>query len=545
MSSENDGHVRIAAIGLAAVFALGCFAICGCGTGDVRGQTASTVQSKGQRAPAMNGLQLNLTLRKQNGDQLLPEQCAYFDVELENHSSNPIETFHLDANTDTPVISLYSGGQRVAAVTHQTMINRFTAGGIGEPMPQPPALVQVAPGQELKTFFDLWTYTAPPLKGTYEVELSSRYHPSSQDWIQSNRVRFEIIDAHIKNVASGYEDIRRGSSIVLWVAVPEGGGQPLLLARLSTIDNHRNAQRSGNPIATVSPDTRVAIAAKPLEGTPNAIGWFAYLDNGQLHLVQHFRTNPQWRSGAIALPIKDAVPVNGFADREYAVFLATGSGSSTGGALTGVTVRPETEASAPWTTPLRYKPDFAACAFAKSGPISLLAARSSKDGSSLSRLDVAENGTVVSPEREVRASGHEILAVAVDQRPQQPQSFVILEADRARPNHLFLVRVPLSGDPQVTEIPEQGGWPVGEGNTLARAQMIDVEVAWNGSVLIALTDNSGRIYTGVLDATSRLTELGRPPAGSPSAGLHIAALRRSIGFAAFTDRGKFAFVGGR
>lgn len=505
-------------------------------------QKASAPQSKGQHMTTTESLEMTLSLRDKNGARLVPEECAYFNIAMRNGGAREAQFFDLENNSETPVFSLYDrSGKKIVSVTHQTMMNRMSGGGMGEPMPEPPSIRTLGAGKTVETFLDLWNYMAPPPKGVYELGATDRLPSGQPDSVESNRLRFEIVDAQVRDVAFGYEDIQRTSSLLLWVAVPEGNGQPLLLARLSTLDMHRVAQWSGNPLGPIDPNARLAIAGKPIEGTPNAIGWLAAVEGQHVQLIQHFRTNPNWRSGKIALPVSDPHPVPGFPDREYAVFLATGT-SPHGAALAGAQVHPEGSDAPPWTVPLDAAPTYSACAFGKSGPIALLFVSTQNGQERLSRMDVEADGKVVAPQKTVRTTSNQTLAIAVDQRPGNPQQFVILESDPAHPERLLLVHVPLSGEPRVQEIPHQAGWPAGPQGP-AHARSVAMQIAWDGRPVIALTTDSGRNFAGV-PGDGSLLEIGSLSNGSRAIALHVAALRRSIEFGAFTDRGKLQFLGG-
>jgi hypothetical protein len=505
-------------------------------------QKTSAPQSKGQHMTTRESLEMTLSFKEKNGARLVPEECAYFNVAMRNDGTREAQFFDLDNNSETPVYSLYDGsGKKIASVSHQTMMNRMSGGGMGEPMPEPPSIRTLAAGKTVETFLDLWNYMAPPPKGVYELGAADRLPSGQPELVESNRLRFEIVDAQVRDVAFGYEDIQRTSSLLLWVAVPEGNGQALLLARLSTLDMHRVAQWSGNPLGSIDVNARLAIAGKPLEGTSSAIGWFAAVEGQHVELIQHFRTNPNWRSGKIALPISDPQPVPGFPDREYAVFLATGTATH-GAALAGARVHPEGPKAPPWTVPLDAVPVYSACAFGKAGPIALLFVSTQNGQEHLSRMDVDADGKIDAPQKTVRTSSNLTLAIAVDQRPGNPQQFVVLESDPAHSDRLFLVHVPLSGEPQVRDIPRQAGWPTGPQGP-AHARSVSMQIGWDGRPVIALTDDAGRNYAGVPGEGS-LMELGSLSNGSHAIGLHVAALRRSIEFGAFTDRGNLKFLRG-
>lgn len=476
----------------------------------------------------------------QNVKRLVPEECAYFDVALHNSGASAMKAYDLDNNMDSPVYTLYnSAGGQIQSVTHETMTERMTGGGMGEPMDVPPSLVTVPPGGSKASFLDLWNYMTPPGKGLYG--LGARDRTADGAWIESNRLRFEIVDAQVKDVAFGYEDVMRGSSLLLWVAIPEGGGAPLLLARLSTLDIHRVAQWSGNPLGTVDAAARLAIAGKPIEGTPNDVGWFAVVEHGQAELIHHFRTSPQWRSPKIALPAADFRPVPGFPDREHAVFLATGSGPH-GAALAGVKTLEDEKMGNAWSVPLEAAPRFAVCAFRKTGPIALLLVSYGNGQTRLSRMDVDEDGKVAAAQHMARTTSNHVLALAVDQRPGQPQAFVAVEQDPNEADRLFVTRVPLQGEVQVREIPHQTGWPVRQGRP-AQTHTAELQIAWDGRPILAMSDETGRYYAGSLQEGS-LMEVGGAANGAQAIGLHIAALKRQIAFGAFTAAGKLEFLGG-
>jgi hypothetical protein len=282
------------------------------------------------------------------------------------------------------------------------------------------------------------------------------------------------------------------------------------------------------------------VGGKPVEPSRNAMGWFAAVHGGKVELIQHFRSTPKWHSPVISLPITGARPVPGFPDRGDAVFLATGA-TAHGAALAGIATQGQS-APAPWSVPLQSVPHFSACAFHMTGPISLLFASTANSQTRLSRMDVDADGKVVTPERVIRSTPHQILAMTADQRPGNPEEFVVLEADPEHPDHLFVVRIPLAGEPKIFEIPNQPGWPVREGN-LAHARTVDLQIAWDGKPIVALTDEIGRYYMGRLDG-SRIMHLGGTAESEPMIGVHVSALRRSIGFGAFNQHGNFVYLGG-
>jgi hypothetical protein len=509
------------------------------------GAQAKKVQGDQQTHMAANGthLQLIVSQRDQTGGRLLPEQSAFFNIALRNEGSQAVEAYALDGNDATPVFRVYDqSGNVLVRATHRMLLERF-APGLGEPVPQKPVMIHLGPGGERSTFVDLWSYTSPLGKGRYEFGVSERIGPGTDDWLESNRMVFEVVDAVATDAALGYDNIRRNSSLMLWVGQPEGKGEPQLLARLSTLGRQGTAQRSGQSLGPLAAGSLVAIGGKPPEGTPTDEGWFTVASHGSVEVIQHFETNPQWHSGALNLPLANVRPVPGFPDRGYAVALFWGQKPGGATELAGFIVSALEGVKAKWTLPLASAPSLAASLFSKTGPIALLLASNDNDGARLSRLDIDETGKVEAAERTVRSSNHELLAVAADQRPGQPQVFYALEAERKRPDHLTLIRIPLEGEPEARELGAVPGWPVFDGQSV-HATRLDFTVGWDGTPRLALLDGRGNYFGGPLNG-SPLLQLADTAHGPRVVLPLIASLRGDLSYTGFTGRGYLVYLGGR
>jgi hypothetical protein len=523
--------------GLALAAASSDVAAAGARPGKLKGDEQSHMAASGTH------LRLIVSPRDQTGGRLLPEQSAFFNITLRNEGSEAVRAFALDGNDTSPVFRVYDhNGNVLVEATHSTLIDRFGA-DMGEPIPQEPILVGLGPGEAATTFVDLWSYTDPLPKGRYEFGAAHRVGAGSGDWIESNRLAFDVVDAVVSEAVLGYENVRRDSSLTVWVAQPEGKDQPQLLARLSAIGNQATAQRSGRALGPVAPGSRVAIGGKPPEGTPTDEGWFAVAGPGSVEVIQHFRTNPQWRSGPFEVPFANPHPVPGFPDRRHAVALFWGERQDGVTYLAGFVVSAREGVKTQWTLPLASPPSLIACLFSETGPIALLLATGGNQGVQLSRIDIDEAGKIVAAERIVRSSPDQLLAVAVDQRPEQPQMFYALEGEARRPDHLTLVRIPLAGEPRTHDFGAVPGWPVSEGRP-ERATRLDFTVGWDGIARLALLDRRGDYFAGPLDG-SPLLQVADAVHGPRVALPLVAALRGDLSYSGFTGEGHLVYLGGR
>jgi hypothetical protein len=218
-------------------------------------------------------------------------------------------------------------------------------------------------------------------------------------------------------------------------------------------------------------------------------------------------------------------------------------------ALAGAVVRANAAPTAPWTAPLGALPKLSACAFTAAGPIAVLLIADDGATTQVTRMDVEETGAVVKPEHVLRTSPNEALAAAVDIRPNSPPMLLILEANRATPDRIALIRIPLSGG-QASVVPfaPAKGWPYTEGGGAPgsqrplRAKEIALEAGWDGIARVALVDELGRLFAGALDGSP--LQMVRDAAAGPARCPHVGALRDHATPSSFTGDGSLFHVAG-
>ena len=519
-------------------------------------------------------LKLTVSPRGETGVKLVPEEDARFDLKLRNGGSIPVDVPNLDGNDFTPELRVFdAAGKLVLQATPRDLFDRYSilppaAKSLRDRAPRKTSMVTLAPGEELDSEFNVWSHASPLSKGRYELAVSHRMGPGSAQAIEGNRVAFEVEAASVSEVALGYQKSSRRESVTAWIAAPAGGGPPRVLLRLSTLYRYSATQTSGSRVGEVPAGTRLALSAGSPPKSTSVFSWLAVAGPRVVYLIQQTEGHAYWRSGPVPLPAQDIHPVPGFPDRDdHAVFLATGKDGSGRPVLTGFVVRAVEERPPlkPWSVPLKTQPTVSACIFGGTKEIAVLLVTGGPAAAAISRIDVQEDGTLAAPEAEVRATPNEVLAVFADQRERQRPSFLVLEADRRRPDRLTLVTVPPRGAPQVRELGAVAGWPVmvekveqrfppaegrpAETRTVevkrpSRAVRVFLATSWEGAPLLALIDELGRYYGGGLDggALWRMDRDDGPRIALP----HIAAFSRNpVAFAGFTAAGSLAHLSGR
>ncbi len=476
---------------------------------------------------------VTVTPRVQGG-ALYPEQSAIFDLLLTNTAAEAANLPDFDSNRWTPVYRIFnSAGERLLELTISDLYARFGA-EMGEPDPEPPHLTPVPAKGTVESWLDLWSFTLPLPKGDYSLVLHHVLNPETNEAVDSAPVPFSVVDANVREAVLSYEDQKLETSVLAWLAAPIEGGDPEILVRLSALNNHRSAQRSGNAFGKTPTGSKLALSAKPREGTPTDQGWLGVIAGRNLTLFYMNRAAEVWKSEPVTLPFAHPLPVPGFPDRNHGVFLASGVLADGSSALSGVVSPNEGPAAEPWVLPLKSNPTRTACAVTATGTIPLLLATETASETTLSRLDILETGTAEAPERVVHSSPHRLLAL-LPNRPAAPAGFLAVFANREKPNLLTVVRIPLTGDPEVTELPPILGWP-----SLAISQFRLAYVTSNQAVFVFL-DELGNYYAGALDGSP--VALIAPPSGIALP--HIAALNQRLTFAGFTDLGSLIFLVGR
>ena len=484
---------------------------------------------------------VTVTPRVQGG-ALFPEQSAIFDLVLTNAATEAANLPDFDSNRWTPVYRIFNtAGERLLELTISDLYARYGS-EMGEPDPEPPHLVSVRAGGTVNSWLDLWSFTQPLPKGDYTLVLHHVLNPDTQEAVDSAPVPFSVVDADVQEAVIAYEDQNLETSLLAWLAAPLEGGDPEILVRLSAVNNHRSAQRSGNAFGKTPTGSKLALSAKPREGTPTDQGWLGVISGANLILFYMNRAAEVWKSDPVTLPFAHPLPVPGFPDRDHGVFLSTGLLPDGSAALSGVLSPNEGPAAEPWVLPLNANPTLTACAPTATGPIPLLFATESATQTTLTRLDVLETGTADAPERIVHSSPNRLLAI-IPNRPTAPPGFLAVLANREKPNVLTVVRIPLTGDPEVTELPPLSGWPTIDDLPLAPLHF-RLAYTSNDRALLAFLDERGNYYAGTLDGSpvALIAPGGLPPRITLP---HIAALHQRTTFAGFTDLGSLIFLVGR
>jgi hypothetical protein len=482
---------------------------------------------------------LVLVAAPRGGDvRLFPEQAAAFDLSLENRTDAAENVVAIDGNRSTPVVRAFDAatGERLFEKSGSDMAERLVP-HMGAPPSPPPRMIVLAPGASESLWINLWMYQDPLPLGAYAFQASHQAHPGQA--IESPRVPFEIVAARVESAALGYDSSIRMASTLSWIAAPrDGRGAPRALLRLSASGNHAAVQQGATDLGEAPEGGRIAVSQIPADGLANWQGWVAITGQQTASLVRHNMAQPLGRSGPVALPITDVVPVPRFPDRRHAVFLATGR-SAAGPALVGLVADESGKASPAWSVPLPESPTLTACVAGMSGPITVFLAADDGQSCRVHRLDVDESGAVVSAAVVVRTTPNRIIALAVDQRRGAIPSLVILESNRTMFDRLALVRLPLSGaPPPIVPLAPLAGWPSVTEDRVSRAlraEAMSVEVGLDGVPRAALVDEKGRLFGGRLDGTplSLLSDGGGAKALFP----HVAALENGVFASVFTDRG--------
>jgi len=484
------------------------------------------------------GPTVHLDATRSGWSRLVPEQSAIFDITLRNDTSAPKQLTSLNDNDWTPVVRAYDAtGHLLAEGKPRDLVERLV-GDVGEPVVTPPVTVTLGPGEDQKVPVELWHFVNPLHPGRYAFEAVHTADPASSSPLSSGRIPFEVVSAGVDSCALGYESSQRLSTVLSWIAVPADTSAPELFVRASG-SSHTAPQSAGRSFGPVPAGARIAVGALAPDAMTTWLGWVAVTTGAQVELLQHSLGALSWRSGRVSLPITDAVPVPRFPDRDHAVFLSTGLG---GGhpALAGMVVHADATRSAPWLVPIAALPRLSACAFASKGAIAVLLVSDDGTTTHVTRLDVDESGSVVSPEHVIRTSPNEVLAATMDLRPGAPPVLLLLESNRTLPDRVALVRIPLfGGATSVLPFAPARGWPYAASRPL-KAKEVALEVDWAGEPRLAFVDELGRLFGGLLDGSplGMLRDEGHGPARCP----HVGAVREQTTLAAFSTEGSLFFA---
>jgi hypothetical protein len=498
-------------------------------------------------------LQVRLAIGSQ-GDLLLPDQAALFEISLHNAAAQPIEAVDLVLNNTTPEFSLFdSQSNLLESLTPATRAKR--RGGHVKFTEGPLQTRVLQPGQEIKDQIHLWKYTDPLPAGRYSL---SAVHGTTSK-LSAPAVPFEILAADVSQAAHGY-NAAGAAAILAWISTPRGGkGSPKLLVRLGTPGEHELVAVGALSFGPATPRDKVSVSGLPLGPRDEADGWVALVSGRAVQLIHEDLAVPGWRSTPINLDADDLRPVPRFPNRGHALFLATGAGTSAKPVLLGVRVEAgktgpqpaNAPPPTPWTVPLQQLPLRAECVFGSDGPIRLLLVSQRGDELIFSRLDTSETGAVQSPERIAGRSVHRLLATAVDQRnPSQP-AFLALLADPEHGDRLSLAHIPLEGQMVAPEPEPIRGWPMvkvpnepgGTKEVARKAGEVFLEVSSDGVPWLAFTDDQGAFYGGPMRGPG-VALLRDAAEGRRNLAPRVVVATGSTELCCFTETGRLFHAGG-
>jgi hypothetical protein len=479
-------------------------------------------------------VQLTISPRANRPNLLYPEQTADFDIVLRNTGGQAVTVEALEGNLDTPVIRLFAAQGLIGQFDKRAMAERM-AGDASTLMQPAPKMVSIAAGGASATWVNLWAFRPALPPGRYAVDVA---HKMKGARITSERLDFEIVPVRIRDVALGYDWRSRSQSLLAWLAAPEGAPRARLLVRQSGSAGHGSLSQGATDFGEYDPAARVALSRLPWLAQMTPIQWVAvFSPDGTADLIRQAAAFPQGRPLKVTLGIRSPVPVPLFPNRGHAVVMATGL-SEKGPALAGAVVN-EDGAQAAWHVSLPSLPGLSACAFDEKGGIQLLLVTDDGRQSTARRMEVDENGKLLSQEETIRETPNAIVAVAVGQRSSDA-FFLVLEADRMRHDRIALLRIPTKPDAKITtaDLGHVKGWPMNQtsnGLEPASAQNLYMEQALDGSVWLAMTDSRGDLYCG---KPSDALGMVREAKGSGALFPYVASLRNETSCFAFTAAGQ-------
>jgi hypothetical protein len=482
-------------------------------------------------------MQLLVSPRGNRPASLYPEQTADFDVVLVNGGSQAMTVKALEGNLDTPVIRMFKPGGMIGRFNKHAMAARMV--GHAAPLIQrSPKMVTLAPGARNATWFNLWSFHDALPPGSYSVDVVHELAETGSP-VTSDPLQFEIVPARVADAALGYDSRNRSQTLLAWLAGTENAPKLRLLVRESGSAGHGSLHQGATVLGEYDSGSRVAVSQLPWDAQITPVGWVAvFSKDGKADVMRQASTFVQGSPVHFDLGVRDPAPVMRFPNRGHAVVLATGVSAKGVPDLAGAVVGAD-GAKPAWHVPLKAMPKLTACAFLQSGGIQVLLVFDDGRQSVARKIEVDENGKVLSPEETIRTTDNEIVAVAVGQR--SPQAFfLILEADRKQHGQMTLWKTPASGEPKLTmaDLGPVRGWPVKqspEGPQMQPARTLELEQAPDGAPWLAMTDVKGDLYCGRLDGALALV---REAKGSDLLFPHVAAVRSGATCFGFESNGR-------
>ena len=466
---------------------------------------------------------------KEAGMVYVPEQPIVFELALENLTPTEMDLVPLNGGNGPRLRVIDALGVYVVhGADMKADLRAFGPRVLESPVAREVRKSRLSPHARNKMDVNVAEYGPPLHRGKHLFD--AVHFIDKGVAVRSNRVEFEVVGAKVLTAAVG---LGRCSEM-LWLAQPEiPGAKARLLGRRSALTGH-HVMGTGAYLGETVPTARLALS-RFAPGGDWGQQWFAVASGRTVEVIAHNSTKPEWRSGPIDLPFEAAVPVARFPGRdEYAIVLISGvaAGKPVLGGVKVTVEAGEGTIGQPWTIRLSTAPKHIVCAFEPKGPIAVLWVSDDGAFSRVHRLDVDEAGVAVYPEHIIRVTPNRILAVTADMPSDGPQSFLLLESDRARAGRVGILKIPVaSTGPFQVALAPVSGWPELD------VQAVVLETDTAGTPKIGLVDAQGRLFGGDLGGILQLTGPDDPPVVLP----HIIAFEdhglKTCTISAFDDHG--------